>query len=176
MAWRVAAVLALLILAVLGAGVACGGGDKRTPEQTASATSADSVPCEPRERLEYHLHAHLAVFVEGEAVPVPVGVGLTVGCIHYLHTHDGTGVIHVEAPAARTFTLGDFFRLWGQPVSATHLLDRRTDATHEVRAFVNGAAHAGDPADILLHAHDVIVVEYGPPFVPPPAYAFRPGL
>jgi hypothetical protein len=45
------------------------------------------------------------------------------GEIHALHTHDGSGIIHVELPGAITQTpaLGDFFRIWGEPLLPTQV-------------------------------------------------------
>jgi hypothetical protein len=159
--------------------VACQGGRVARPSPTIarpSATASPAVPCEPQERLDYHIHAHLAIFIEGAAVTVPPSVGITLACVHWLHTHDSSGVLHVEAPASVSFTLGDFFRVWGQPLSSTQLLDRRADAAHTVRAWLDGQPFAGDPGAVPLHQHAVIVVQYGPPFVAPPAYVFRLGL
>jgi hypothetical protein len=48
------------------------------------------------------------------------------GGLHALHTHDGSGIIHAELPPAITTagitpTLGDFFTIWGQNLSSTHV-------------------------------------------------------
>ena len=62
-----------------------------------------------------HIHEHLDVFVDGERVVVPAGVGIDPASrfISPLHTHDTSGVIHVESPTVRPFTLGEFFGVWG---------------------------------------------------------------
>ena len=41
------------------------------------------------------------------------------GQLHVLHTHDGSGIIHVELPVAINPppTLGDFFSIWGEPLN-----------------------------------------------------------
>jgi len=132
----------------------------------------DGIPCERGERLEYHVHAHLALFVEGEQLEVPPNIGIKGGCIYWLHTHDASGIIHVEAPSQHQFTLDQFFRIWGKPLSSMALLDRQTDASHQIRAFVNGEPFPGDPAEIPLEKHTVIVIQYGPPFSPPPPFDF----
>ena len=80
------------------------------------------------EQLSYHVHAHLALFVEGQPVEVPGGIGIRADCFSWLHTHAPDGILHVEAPAPHTYTLGDFFRVWGRPLDASHLLDRTADA------------------------------------------------
>jgi hypothetical protein len=39
-------------------------------------------------------------------------------CFAWLHTHSADGIIHTESPVTRTFTLGEFFDVWGQPLSS----------------------------------------------------------
>ncbi|HEU4759092.1 MAG TPA: hypothetical protein VFT91_03825 [Dehalococcoidia bacterium] len=130
------------------------------------------VPCERIERLEYHVHAHVTLFVEGQEVSVAASIGITRTCIYWLHTHAADGIIHVEAPAPRQFVLSQFFSVWGQPLSATALLDKTVSPGHEIRTFVNGQPFDGDPTQISLDDKTSIVLEYGPPFVPPPPSPF----
>ncbi|MHB8516196.1 MAG: hypothetical protein ACYDCT_12545 [Dehalococcoidia bacterium] len=180
---RLLAGSALAALAVLAA-AACGGGSPSSSgPASSSATSVvapvDGIPCESNEQLTYHIHAHLSIFVDGQAATVPAGTGIHPGrgCIFWLHTHDTSGVIHVEAPSQRTFTLGQFFDIWGQPLSLTDLLGNRTDASHQIRAYVDGQPYTGNPAGISLAAHTDIVLEYGPPFPTTPApFVFPAGL
>ncbi len=41
-----------------------------------------------------------------------------------LHTHEeGDGTIHVESEDTRAYTLGDFFRVWGNRLTSTCLFD-----------------------------------------------------
>ncbi len=42
------------------------------------------------------------------------------GQIHLLHTHDGSGIIHVELPqvVSPSPTLAQFFEIWGEPLSS----------------------------------------------------------
>jgi hypothetical protein len=167
------------MLAVLGGAVAaaCGGGSGSGATATPFAT-VDGIPCQNSEQLVYHVHSHLTLIVENQVVQVPAGVGINDNtCLFWLHTHDSSGVIHVEAPSQRQFTLGQFFDIWGQPLSASNLLGHETDATHQIHAYVNQQPYTGNPADIQLGAHADIVLEYGPPFPElPPPYVFPPGL
>ena len=165
--------------ALLGAlalvAAACGGASSASSAHAA----VDGIPCESNEQLTYHVHAHLTIFVDGQQVTVPafIGIDQQAPCISWLHTHDNTGVIHVEAPSQRQFTLGQFFDIWGQPLSATQLLHDTADASHQVRAFVGGQPYTGNPRAIPLTAHADIVLEYGPPFPATPGpYPFAPGL
>ena len=45
------------------------------------------------------------------------------GYFHLLHTHDGSGIIHVELPqtVSTVPTLGNFFTIWGQPLGPSQV-------------------------------------------------------
>ena len=45
------------------------------------------------------------------------------GQYHWLHTHDGSGIIHLELPqtVSTTPTLGDFFTIWGEPLGPSQV-------------------------------------------------------
>ena len=108
------------------------------------------VGCNVNEIFTEHIHANLAIEHNGQPVPVPanigfVGAGDAVICIYWLHTHDDSGTIHIEAPGGN-FSLGDFFAVWGQPLSPTQVGAYRG----RVRAYVNGVPFTGAPEDIPL--------------------------
>lgn len=155
------------VVLVVGAGVflASQGSD------SAGAT-IEGVECEAGERLEYHVHAKLTLVIEGQEQPVDGGIGLPGSCVYWLHTHGPDGIIHVEAPEQRDFTLGQLFAVWGEYLSETQLLDNLADGGKEVQAFVNGERFEGDPADIPLADQESIVLQYGPPFVDPNEFQF----
>jgi len=140
------------------------------------SSSSSDVGCSAMEQLSYHVHAHLSIYVDGQEVPVAPNLGIHATCISWLHTHSADGVIHVEAPSAHTYRLGEFFQVWGQPLDATHLLDHASDGTHQIVAYVNGQRYQGSPDGIPLDPHAVIVLEYGLPLVPPPPYTFPQGV
>lgn len=142
----------------------------------AAGQPVDGIPCETTEKLTYHVHAHLMIVAEGRPVVVPASIGIPGSCIYWLHTHDATGVIHIEAPAKRDFTLGTFFDIWRQPLSGTQALGFTADATRSFQYFVNGQQYTGDPRQIPLGAHTDITIEYGPPFPTPLPYTFPQGL
>jgi len=137
-----------------------------------------------REMLQVHVHAHLSLFYKGQQIAVPYGIGIVqpfqvkdgfVGMgagIYWLHTHDATGIIHVESPDSRTYTLGQFFDIWGQPLDAQNVAGLQGS----VRAFVDGKAYIGSLRGIVLAAHRQITLQVGAPFVTPPVYAFPAGL
>lgn len=112
-----------------------------------------------------HIHAHLDVLVDGQAVPVPAGIGIDGrrGTISPLHTHDDTGVVHIESPVKRQFSLAEFFSEWDVSLSADNIgALRATDGT-SVRVYVNGALKSGNPAATTFAPHDEIAIVYGKP-------------
>ena len=92
---------------------------------------------------------------------VPERLGIRDGCPYWLHTHDANGLIHIEAPSPPEFRLGQFFAIWGEPLSERRLLDAAPEAGRGVRALVDGNLNQGDPADIPLTDSDVIVLQHG---------------
>ena len=55
----------------------------------------------------------------------PVAVGGK--CIYWLHTHAPDGVIHIESPFERVYTLGNLFDIWHQPLSKRQVGDAKGD-------------------------------------------------
>ncbi len=91
-------------------------------------------------------------------------------CLYWLHTHTPDGIIHIEAPSDRTYTLNDFFLVWGQPLGKTIAATARAGKGDSMKVWVDGNPYAGNPRAIALKPHTDIVIEVGPPFVPPPRY------
>jgi hypothetical protein len=136
----------------------------------------------------FHIHAHLAVYVAGWQKTIPGGIGIPAprsvqqtsqgpfisggACFYWLHSHAQDGIIHIESPVRRTFTLGNYFDIWKQPLGA-----RQVGPAHgPVTAFVNGRPTSGDPRAIPLKAHELIQLDVGTPATPPRPYVFAPGL
>lgn len=131
--------------------------------------SVDGIPCQESGSVTYHVHAFLTIAVRGTLHHPPAGVGIRYErfCLYWLHTHDDSGIIHIEAPHRITPTLGTFFAIWGQPLSAHRIAGFPVRAGEKVRIFVGQNRYRGDPASIPLHRHTVITLEIGPPFVAP---------
>jgi hypothetical protein len=107
----------------------------------------------------FHIHVRLRIFVHGRPVPVPAGIGIDPagGLFASLHTHDASGIVHVEADRPFAFTLGQFFAVWGVRFSRAHL-----GGYGAPRVYVDGRP-VRDPTAHVLRAHDRIVVGIGPP-------------
>jgi hypothetical protein len=112
-----------------------------------------------------HIHQHLDIFVDGQPVEVPgdIGIGPQSAFISDLHTHASypPGIIHVESPTQRDFTLGQFFAVWGVPLSATGIGSLRETGAKKLSVFVNGKPLTADPTRIILSERQEIVVAYG---------------
>jgi hypothetical protein len=141
------------------------------PPDAASAAGEAGLVLLDSEGQVLHIHAHLDVFVAGQPVRVPAEIGIDAAAqrISPLHTHDDSGVIHVESPVKRDFTLGQFFAEWRQPLTG--------NPAGRLSVYVDGKPYAGDPAALVLREHQEIVVAYGtPPADVPADYSFAEGL
>lgn len=133
-------------------------------DATAAARNA-GLPMLSSEGMVEHIHVHLDVLADGQAVPVPANIGIDVarGGISPLHTHDASGVIHIESPVKRQFSLGEFFSEWGVSLSADNIGGLRETDGKVVRAYINGELRTGGPAAIMFNQHDEIALVYGLP-------------
>jgi hypothetical protein len=126
-----------------------------------------------------HIHAHLTLIADGtqRAIPLSIGVNnpfivqnfvVAGGCFYWLHTHDATGIIHVEAPVTTTFNLGQLFAIWGQPLSRTNV----GGFSGTVTAFVDSTKYDDDLGAIDFQAHRQITLIVGTVPDTIPIYAF----
>jgi hypothetical protein len=79
-----------------------------------------------------------------------------------LHTHDTTGLIHIESTDIRTFTLGQFFDVWGVTFNENCIMDRCNDKFNKVRMYVDGI-ESFEFKEHVLKDGEVITIEYGSP-------------
>jgi hypothetical protein len=91
-------------------------------------------------KILMHIHPQLNVTLDGESLDIPSGIGINITLwndhsldqygmqpmkmtgkdmsmimqgMSPLHTHDSSGVIHVESNEFRNYTLGQFLQTWG---------------------------------------------------------------
>ena len=89
--------------------------------------SSEPFPCVIGTNYVYHWHTQLRIFSNGVQVTIPASVGIVPGCLEPVHTHDTSGLIHIETTVARTYTIGNFFTVWGKPFgSPTQMLVNTT--------------------------------------------------
>ena len=162
------------------------------PPRTGTATKAagqtvDGIGCSTHEQTLFHIHTHLTLFVNGSPRQVPAGIGIPGAagqstpqgpfissgkCFYWLHTHAADGIVHIESPVHRTYTLGDFFDEWGQPLGPSQV----GPAKGHVTAIYNGKRYQGNPRDIPLNAHAQIQLEVATPLVAPESITWPSGL
>ncbi len=136
-----------------------------TTAEMPTGESVHGIRCEAMEGNVLHIHQHLAIFDHGKALGVPDDVGrpMFANCLYWLHTHTPDGIIHVESPTFRTFTLGDFFDVWGEPLARTNVAGAKPRKSEKIVVWVNGNPYAGDPRKIELTQHLDITIDVGPP-------------
>lgn len=174
-------IIGLAVSIILASTVAFSvGGSNLTPPTYASST-IDGIECNTTEHAVFHIHAHLDILIDGKPISVPsqIGINTDAGCLYWLHTHDDNGVIHIESPLEREFTLGNFFDIWGQSFNNTHLFNEEV-TNNTLSVYVNGNKVPTDMdyRSINLNAHDEIAIVYGVmPFDKIPSnYEFARGL
>lgn len=129
-----------------------------------------------------HIHQHLDIYVNGKHEVVPQGIGIYDGqFLTELHTHDTTGIMHVESPVAQNFDLGQFFGVWGVRLNENCIggYCKTVPAGEKTpwKVYVNGQPYTGNPAALVLKSHQEIVFAIGtPPKKIPAHYKFPGGL
>ncbi|MGH9017992.1 MAG: hypothetical protein ACRDY1_09630 [Acidimicrobiales bacterium] len=145
---------------------------------SAGGQTVNDIRCDTSEQVSYHVHTHLTVYVDGVLRPIPAGIGIVAPvaqqtadgpfygathCYYWLHVHAQDGVIHIESPTERGYTLGDFFAIWRQPLTGT----RVGPVTGTLTVFLNGHRDDAAPGSIPLGSHEDIQIDVGSPVVPP---------
>jgi hypothetical protein len=114
--------------------------------------------CVQHTGLAAHYHFDVTLYIDGIQQTVPANVGIpNSNCYRPLHTHDGTGRVHVELPSdysGNNPTLGDFFSVWGETFSETSLLGQ-SGATS---VTINSANLDGNPRLIVPSDGDQISI------------------
>ncbi|MBV8153307.1 MAG: hypothetical protein JOY98_02745 [Candidatus Eremiobacteraeota bacterium] len=166
--------------------------DGDTPEGGQSQ-NVDGIPCAPSmSENQYHVHVYLGILVNGRQVAIPDQIGLyqpgpivngytnTATCYYYIHTHDASGIVHIEsfvsAPLSSSlYTLKNVLDVWGITVGPNNVGPfaggvRTYVATVPLGTTVasNYAQYAGDPNAIALYSHEAIWLEVGAPYAAPP--------
>ena len=142
---------------------------------------AINLPALQEEGNKLHIHQHLDIIVHEKSVTVPADIGINYDArfIAPLHTHDRTGIIHVESNEVRDFTLGEFFDIWGVRLTKDCVGGYCAKGSDKLRLFSNGKPVTGDPRRLVLTSHQEIAVVYGPEkssVAIPSSYKFDEGL
>jgi len=133
-----------------------------------------------REGTALHIHTHIDISINGQPVLVPAGVGIDqiARFISPIHTHRANGVIHVESPSVQTFTLGQFFDVWGVRFTSRCIGGYCATSDSGVKVYVNGTRYKKDVRLLPIKEREEIFITYGKnnkaPATIPATYAFPP--
>jgi hypothetical protein len=125
--------------------------------------------------LAEHYHALLLIYVNGQQINLPVnlGEGDSGPCTQPLHVHasdPANGIIHIESPQLKSYTLGDFFKVWAatpniggpSPIvfNQNQIFSYSVGNGYELRVYMNGQ-QSTDYNNLVLQSHMTIVIVYG---------------
>ena len=121
------------------------------------------LPFLDKEVVDQHFHVHLDVFVDGRSVTLPDDIGRNEGggYLTVIHTHDSTGIVHIEAPKGPHYNLGQVFDVWGVRFTPTCLGASCNAGDRALRVYVGGTLLHVDPRRLILSSHQEIVVTFG---------------
>lgn len=125
---------------------------------------------------------HLSIFVDGQHLALPGMVGIerdasnNLVCVYNVHTHTGdrSGRIHTEGPTPATYTLGQFFQIWGMPLQTDNVAGITSAELTAVYIIENDTVteFTGDPATIELTNRRHIVLVLGSAITEVPVYTW----
>jgi hypothetical protein len=136
------------------------------PADVERVVRAAGLAVAPMGNVVDHFHVHLDVLANGKPLPIAADIGVDPqsGGMSPLHTHDGSGIVHVEAAqAGDRYTLGQLFNEWNVKLDATRLGGLVSGTGQTLRAYVDGKPVTGNPASIELLDHREIALVFGPP-------------
>ncbi len=151
----------VLTIALVGGMIYLSNGSKRKASAELEAMSSRELALHRTTDMatEYHIHPELSIMVNGTEVFVPQNLGVDATGMTSIHTHDEKGIIHVEAPVKKDFTLGDFFAVWNKDFSSSKILDKAVDEKSEIVVTVNGE-RVETYENTILRDKDKIVISY----------------
>jgi hypothetical protein len=132
------------------------------PEYAHLAQRIRALGLPPAGTERFHIHAMLHVYVDGLLSPIPSNIGIDESrdIETSLHTHDRSGIVHMEASHPHRFTLGDFFGVWGVQLGPDRVGGLTGLGGDKLHFYLNGRP-LKDPAAHQLHDDDSIVIGYG---------------
>ena len=151
------------------------GSNARLASGTAGAAS---IQCSPYESLATHYHVALLMHRNGATDVLPARTGINTFCLYWIHVHDSSGIVHVEAPPAyrdHAFLLADAFAVANLRLDAHHL-GSASFTNGAVSVYVDGVRWNGSPgAAPLVNLQTIDVVAPGEIFTYRP-YAWPSGF
>jgi hypothetical protein len=140
----------------------------QTPVSSRQYPAVDRVPCQSSDPSGMHIHAHVTIYLNGKRIPIPQSIGIAPdgSCLYWLHTHDASGIIHIEAPRGSSFTLGTFLDIWGQQFQQLGYPRQLSDPDGWY-PYVDGKLVSSGMRSIPLVSHTLITLAYNSPGVTP---------
>lgn len=137
----------------------------------------DGVYCSSNEQSAYHIHARVSIYINGAPAPLVANTGIapvgatsstSVECLYWMHTHDTTGVIHIESPTTKLFTLNQFLDIWQQKFSSSASpFSTELSSSAGWVIYVNGKQVNTNFSRLQMHSHDLVTIAYNSPKVKP---------
>jgi hypothetical protein len=140
----------------------------------ATGQTVDGLKCLPQQGGALHIHQYLDLYVNGQQQTVPPGTGIVnpANCLYPLHVHDNEpNIIHNETDQQNvSFTLGQFFDIWGVKLSSSQVGGYTVDGAHKLVIKLidksgNVTTYTGNPHDIPLGDQETIYLLYNSPNV-----------
>jgi len=109
-----------------------------------------------------HTHASVQIYDDGKKEPVPANIGIdqATGTISPLHTHDTSGIIHMEADREFDFTLGQLIAIWGVEFSDSQIGSLKSQGDQKLQVYLNGQ-RVNDPVNVIMPEKGNLVIGYG---------------
>jgi hypothetical protein len=178
-----AAAIVVIVVLVASGGGGGGGGSKSKSSAESGAQAGVQTGTAPwpaeysflAQRLEalnfppqsdagYHVHDKFYVYINGKESPIPANFGIDPQgrFLAPIHTHDDTGIIHLESQSPYPFTIGQVFDIWGVRFTGNQIGGYTAGNGNVLQVYVNGK-QVTDPVNYKLKAHDIVIVGYGKP-------------
>ena len=119
---------------------------------------AKDINIESHQNLALHIHSDLTIIINGISQTIPANIGIAPNIMRPLHTHDLSGEVHNEGPCVRSFTLGEFFEIWGKQFNKQCIFDNCI-SNGSLSMSVNGK-DSKEFDSLVLKDDDKIIIEY----------------
>lgn len=147
-------------------------------EANSEGKPIDGIPCQLLVGAKQHVHTYLGIYVDGNELVIPPGTGVSYNpylhseCFYAMNVYSDDNIIHTESPIKnKTYTLGQFFDIWGETLSKNQVANYHTDMQNGLSfkiADANGniSTYTGDPRNIELKDHESIFILYNSKSIP----------
>jgi len=122
------------------------------------------ITCDKIEHLVYHNHTKLIINIHNETHNIPAGVGIIPNnCIFWLHTHDDSGIIHIESPIKTAFSLDQFLKVWDNFDNSTFIENiSKNDIVANVSMISENSSQSKlvNYKNIILENNAIITIDF----------------